>query len=69
MLNFLFVLNHVISSDISKALSTKKWFQSMGLHQTYLGATAQSQDKNKGTTDLPQGYTIPVHGSIIDFIF
>ena len=41
----------------------------MGLHQTYLAAIAQSQDKNNGTTDLPQGYTIPVHGSIIDFIF
>jgi hypothetical protein len=41
----------------------------MGLHQTYLAATAQRQDKNNGTTDIPQGYSISVHASIIDFIF
>lgn len=54
MLNFLSVLNHVISSDTSKALSTKKWFQSMGLHQTYLGATAQRQDKNMVLQTFPE---------------
>ena len=41
----------------------------MSLHQTYLAATAQRQDKNNGTTDLPQGYSIPIHGHITDFIF
>ena len=41
----------------------------MGLHQTYLAATAQRQDKNNGTTDIPQGYSISIHASIIDFIF